>query len=138
MLTRLPPRLVDAAGYAVLVPAVDADGNDLGGVRAPMVAAPLATYTAWNLRSRGNAAGALHEYTGSTIPFADTEAERAATGDPRPSVQARYGDAAGYVAAILRRRRVARPGPPDAGRGRRRAEAAAANWHAPRHDVELG
>ena len=82
----LPPRVADAAGYAVLVPAVDADGNDLGGVRAPMVAAPLATYTAWNLRARGNAAGALHEYTGSTIPFAETEAERAATGDPRPSI----------------------------------------------------
>ena len=138
MLTRLPPRLVDAAGYAVLVPAVDADGNDLGGVRAPMVAVPLATYTAWNLRSRGNAAGALHEYTGSTIPFADTEAERAATGDPRPSVQARYGDAAGYVAAITaaaealvaQRLMLAEDVP--------RVAKAAANWHAPRHEVGLG
>ncbi|RYJ02466.1 MAG: hypothetical protein EON47_07420 [Acetobacteraceae bacterium] len=133
----LPPRVADAAGYAVLIPAVDADGNDLGGVRAPMVTVPLATYTAWNLRDRGNAAGALHEYTGSTIPFAETEEERAATGDPRPSIQARYGDAAGYVAAITtaaealvaQRLMLAEDIP--------RVAKAAAGWHAPRHAVGL-
>ena len=133
----LPPRVVDATGYAVLVPAVDADGNDLGGVRAPMVAAPLATYTAWNLRARGNAAGALHEYTGSTIPFAETEEERAATGDPRPSIEARYGNADGYVAAITtaaealvaQRLMLAEDIP--------RVARAAVQWHAPRHAVGL-
>ena len=44
-----PPKRTGQS-YAVLVPAADADGNDKAGVRAPMVQAPLATYTGWNLR----------------------------------------------------------------------------------------
>lgn len=137
IITQEPPVVADRAGYAVLLPAVDADGNELGGVRAPMVAAPLATYTGWNLRARGFAPGALHEYTGATIPFPETEEERAATGDPRPSIQARYGNQAGYVKAIMaaaeqlvaERLMLAEDLP--------RVEAAAANWHAPRHAVAL-
>ena len=35
---------------------MDRDGNEQAGVRAPMVAAPLATYTGWNLRTRGHGA----------------------------------------------------------------------------------
>ena len=97
----LPPEIVDPDGYTVLVPAVDADGNDEAGVRVPMVEAPLATYTGWNLRGRGHGEGAMHEFSGSTIPLPDTESVRAATGDPRPSIEQRYGDAAGYVAAIV-------------------------------------
>ena len=100
LLTREPPAVADATGYPVLVPAVDADGNDIAGVRAPMVEAPLGTCTGWNLRARGFGAGAMHEFTGSYIPFPDTNAEAAMTGDPRPSVLARYGDAAGYRRAI--------------------------------------
>jgi Alpha/beta hydrolase domain len=34
------------------------------------------------------------------IPFAVTMAERLATGDPRLSLQERYGNHAGYVAAV--------------------------------------
>ena len=119
----LPPELVDSEGYAVLVPAVDADGNDVAGVRVPMVEAPLATYTGWNLRGRGQGEGAMHEFTGSTIPLPDTESTRAATGDPRPSIEQRYGDAVAYVAAIVDgggtpgRRRL------DAGRGHRSRRA---------------
>ena len=48
-----PPRVLDNQTYAVMVPAVDADGNDLGGVRMPTVDAPLGTYTGWNLRAQG-------------------------------------------------------------------------------------
>jgi hypothetical protein len=40
-----PPTVMPGAGYTVLVPAVDADGNDSGGVRAPMVEAPLSDGT---------------------------------------------------------------------------------------------
>lgn len=100
LITKEPPELVDADGYPTQVPAVDADGNDIGCLRAPMVEAPLATYTGWNLRARGQGHGAKHKFTGSTIPFPETDAEREVTGDPRPSIVARYGDAAGYVAAI--------------------------------------
>ena len=84
----------------MLVPAVDEDGNEVAGVRAPMVGAPLATYTGWNLRARHHGEGAMHEFTGSTLPFPDSEAERRMTGDPRRSIAARYADQAGYAAAI--------------------------------------
>ncbi len=123
--------------YAVLVPAVDADGNELGGVRAPMVAAPLATYAGWNVRARGLGHGAMHEFTGSTLPLPETEEERAMTGDPRASVEARYGDAAGYVAAIGAAARQLAAERLYLAEDIARAEAAAANWHAPRHSLDL-
>ena len=88
--------------YTVLVPSVDVDGNDVAGVRAPMVAAPLGTYTGWNPRARGFGHGVQWRFEGSYIPFADTPAERAATGDPRVSVLERYRDWEAYVAAIRR------------------------------------
>ena len=100
ILSNVPPVLVDAAGYPPLLPAPDADGNDLGCVSAPMVQAPLATYTGWNLRARGQGHGAKHKFTGSTIPLPETPEERAQTGDPRLSIRERYKDQAGYVAAI--------------------------------------
>ena len=34
-----------------LVPQVDADGNEIGGILLPDVAVPLATYTGWNFRN---------------------------------------------------------------------------------------
>ena len=95
-----PPEVLAEDGYPVLVPAVDADGNETAGVRAPMVAAPVGTFAGWNIRRRGVAGGAMHEFSGSYIPFPDTPEDRAATGDPRPSLLERYGDAAGYVRAI--------------------------------------
>ena len=133
----LPPEVVDPDGYTVLVPAVDADGNDAAGVRVPMVEAPLATYTGWNLRSRGHGEGAMHEFTGSTIPLPDTESVRAATGDPRPSIEQRYGDADGYVAAIVEAaERLVAEGlmlEEDVARVEQRAR----NWSRPLHDVRL-
>ncbi len=100
LLTKQPPEIVDQAGYPVMVPAVDEDGNDRAGVRAPMVQAPLGTYTGWNLRSRGFGQGANHEFTGSYIPFADTAEERRFTGDPRRSILERYATADDYVEAV--------------------------------------
>ncbi|MGW0585510.1 alpha/beta hydrolase domain-containing protein, partial [Streptomyces sp. NPDC002920] len=102
-----------------------------------LVAAPLGTHTGWNTRARGQGHGALHEFSGSTLPFAATEDERLITGDPRPSVRERYGDSAGYVAAI-------RAAAEDLVAGRllldedvERAVRAAADWSAPRHHVDL-
>ena len=86
--------------YTVLVPSVDQDGNDIPGVRAPMVAAPLGTYTGWNPRARGYGHGMQWKFEGSYIPFAGTASERLATGDPRASILERYADWRGYVAAI--------------------------------------
>jgi hypothetical protein len=95
-----PPFLVDGADYTVLVPKVDRDGNEVAGIKSPDLLAPLGTYTGWNLRDAGYAEGELCGLTGSYVPFAETEAERLSNGDPRPSLEARYGDHQGYVDAV--------------------------------------
>jgi hypothetical protein len=133
-----PPRVVDAAGYPTLVPAVDADGNDVAGVRAPMVQAPLATCTGWSLRARGFGHGAMFSFNGSTIAFPDSEAERRMTGDPRRSVEQRYGTQQGYVRAIEAAARALVGDGLMLEEDVARCVAAAARWSAPRHDVRLG
>jgi hypothetical protein len=45
-------------------------------------------------------AWATGRWDGSFIPFARTEAERRAAGDPRPSLEARYKDRADYEAKV--------------------------------------
>jgi hypothetical protein len=90
-----PPRLL--GHHPVLVPKSDADGNDLGTLLPPDVAVPLATYTGWNLRRREAGAEAmLAALSGSYLPFPRTEPERKAAGDPRQSVEKRYGSFAEY------------------------------------------
>ena len=87
----------------MLVPIVDADGNELGGVPVVLRDAPLATYLGWNIVADGARAyhkGKLCGNAGSVIPFAQTRAQRVAANDPRLSLEERYGDHAGYVAAV--------------------------------------
>jgi hypothetical protein len=98
ILTTLPPTVQDAA-YPSLVPKTDADGNNIAGVRLPDVAAPVATYTGWGLRS-GPAADDGCDASGQQIPFATTQAERTAKGDPRLSLEERYANHDGYVTAV--------------------------------------
>ncbi len=131
------PKISSNASYTVLVPAVDADGNDLAGVRAPMVAAPLATYTGWNLRARGFGHGAMHDFSGSTIGLPDTPAEGAATGDPRPSIAERYANADAYVAAIRAAAEALVEKRLMLAEDVERCVAAAAGWDRPRHDIRL-
>ena len=132
-----PPQLLSGKAYPVLVPAVDNDGNDIAGVRAPMVAAPLGTYTGWNLRSRGFGHGAMHEFSGSYIPFPDSPEERRMTDDPRKSILERYPNADAYVAAIAAAARKLVEEGLMLEEDIERAVAAAANWDRPRHDVRL-
>jgi hypothetical protein len=99
-ITQNPPAVIKGKDYAVLVPAVDADGNDLAGVRSTMIQAPLGTYTGWSRRRPGFAADDQCFVNGLFVPFARTEAQRLAVGDPRLSLEERYGDHAGYVAAV--------------------------------------
>ena len=87
--------------YPSFIPKTDSDGNDIAGVRLPDVTVPLATYTGWALR-RGAQANDGCEAAGQFIPFARTEAERAATGDPRPSVAERYKTFGDYHRKIVR------------------------------------
>jgi hypothetical protein len=90
-----PPR--QGAEYGQLVPKVDRDGNSLAGIRLPMLEVPIATYTGWNLRAPGHAEDEMCATGGSYIPLARTAAERAATGDPRRSIQERYRSHDDYV-----------------------------------------
>ena len=81
--------------YPSFIPKTDSDGNDIAGVRLPDVTVPVATYTGWALR-RGAQASDGCEASGQFIPFAKTEADRAKTNDPRPSVALRYPAFADY------------------------------------------
>jgi alpha/beta hydrolase family protein len=142
---REPPVLVpggNAPGapgktYIVLVPAVDRDGNDVPGVRAPMVAAPLGTYTGWNPRARGFGHGMQLRFEGSYIPFAETAAECAATGDPRPAILQRYPDKRAYVAAVVAAAQELVAQGLMLQEDVERCAAAAADWGRPRHVVSL-
>ena len=82
------------------VPRVDVDGNELGGVPTVLRDAPLGTYLGWNITAAGFHKGQVCNYVGGYIPFALNLAERTGTGDPRLSLVERYGDHAGYVAAV--------------------------------------
>jgi len=84
-----------------LIPNVDADGNDTGGIRLPEIAVPLATYTGWNFRNPANGAPTeIVPLNGSFIPFAATRAERSQTQDPRPSIEERYAGRDAYLSQV--------------------------------------
>jgi hypothetical protein len=104
------PRTIEGPGLVVdgrntmlpfLVPQVDADGNDLAGIRVPEQAVPLATTTGWNFRSEriGNPSTIL-ALTGSYIPFAKTRAEREARQDPRRAIEERYPSRGNYLGKV--------------------------------------
>jgi hypothetical protein len=95
--TNVPPAIKGVV--KTMVPKVDADGNELGGVPTVLRDAPLGTYLGWNVTSGGFHAGQVCNYVGGMVPFAKTAAERA-PGDPRKSLQERYGNHKGYVDAV--------------------------------------
>jgi hypothetical protein len=98
---KVPPQ-PKGAGYPTLVPQVDADGNDLGGIRLPYLAAPLGTFTGWSLikQEYGGATPDICGQLGQFIPFANTKAERLTAADPRLSIEERYRTQADYVRAV--------------------------------------
>jgi hypothetical protein len=84
-----------------IVPQVDSDGNDMGGIRLPEQAVPLGTYTDWAFRSEQTGAPeTLIAMAGSYIPFAKTRGDRDKNHDPRASVEERYGTRAEYVRRV--------------------------------------
>jgi hypothetical protein len=93
----IKPELDLSRPYGARVPAVNADGNETAGVLLPGIAVPLGTHTGWNLYKAPYPEGELCDRDGSYAPFAMTRADREAKGDPRPSLEERYGDHAGYV-----------------------------------------
>ena len=97
-LARTPPAVVGR--YPILFPRLDIDGNAIGGVRLPVIEVSRATYTGWNPRAEGFAAGALCTNTGGVVPFAASRTDRLANNDPRPSIEERWPDRASYLAAV--------------------------------------
>jgi hypothetical protein len=89
------------AALPFLVPQIDADGNELAGIRVPEVTVPLATTTGWNFRSEriGNPTTVV-ALLGAYVPLARTKAEREARRDPRPSIEERYKGRDEYVQRI--------------------------------------
>jgi len=85
--------------YRELLPRVDEDGNEVDGVRSTQLRVPLGTYSGWNTRKVNFAHPDLCDLTGQYIPFAVHEADR--KGDPRPSLEERYGSKAGYMAEVM-------------------------------------
>ena len=99
--TNFPPPIKRV--IASLVPRVNADGNEIGGVPVVLLDAPLGTYLGWNVTAGGARPfhqGQLCNYVGGMIPFAKTRDQRLATGDPRLSLEERYVTHAGYVDAV--------------------------------------
>lgn len=95
----VPPR--HGPSYLTRVAAPDADGNDRGGMEPIELKVPLGTHTGWNLRDPATGfAWATARFDGSFVPFARTEAERAAAHDPRPSLEARYPARADFIAKL--------------------------------------
>ena len=105
VITREPPVL--GAPYPVLVPQVNADGNDVGGIPLPEIAVPLGTHTGWNvtvppLPGLRYLAGLV----GAFVPFAKTREARAASGDARLSIPERYAGRSTYLAQVDRAARA--------------------------------
>jgi hypothetical protein len=97
-ITMQPPRIKQV--LPSLVPKVDSDGNEVGGIPSVLQQAPLGTYTGWNVKRSGYYKGHSCGFVGGYIPFAVTKAERLAAGDPRLSLEERYRDHAGHVATV--------------------------------------
>lgn len=98
------PGQLTAAGSAplpFLVPQVDADGNEIAGIRVPEQSVPLATTTGWNFRSEaiGNP-GDIYSLLGSYLPFPVTKAERISRQDPRVSIEERYQGRDDYLKRV--------------------------------------
>jgi hypothetical protein len=95
---KLPPTI--RRTLPSLVPKVDADGNETAGAPSVQSLVPLGTYLGWNVTADGFYKGQGCGFSGGYIPFARTKAQRTALGDPRPSLEERYGTHDAFVAKV--------------------------------------
>jgi hypothetical protein len=94
------PAQRDGKQIPFLVPQVDADGNEIAGVRTPESSVPLATYTGWNFRNPSiGGTKQLVSLLGSRIPFPKTAADSERDRDPRRSIAERYPSHDAYMTA---------------------------------------
>ncbi len=98
IITMQPPPIRQV--LPTVVPKVDADGNEVAGVASVLHQVPLGTYTGWNTNAGGFYKGYIRTNSGGYIPFAKTKAQRQTTGDPRASLEERYGSHEKYVVQV--------------------------------------
>jgi hypothetical protein len=101
VITIEPPKTGEP--FRVLVPQVNADGNDIAGIRLPELAVPLGTYTGWNITiPQLSDLRYLSGLVGGFEPFARTREQRNASGDSRPSIAERYRGRPDYLDKVRR------------------------------------
>jgi hypothetical protein len=94
-----PPKM--GPEFPILVPQVDADGNEVAGIRMPELAVPVATYAGWNLfNEKSGPTNTVSSMQGSFIPFPRNRDDRQRTNDPRRSIEERYANREAYLAAV--------------------------------------
>jgi len=98
IITKQPPIIKQI--IPTLVVKTNHDGNEIGGVPSVLHQAPLGTYLGRNIRATGFYTGQICDFTGGYLPFAKTRAERLASGDPRRSIEERYGSQEGYNCVV--------------------------------------
>jgi hypothetical protein len=99
VIVNVPPAVTRA--IAPLVPKVDADGNEIAGIKSLLLSMPLGTYTGWNPIPRGALKGRERSLAAGYIPFARTREERLSKKDPRSSIEERYPSLAQYRSGAL-------------------------------------
>jgi hypothetical protein len=98
VITKNPPAIKRT--LPTLVPKVDADGSDIGGVPSVLRQVPLGSYLGWNVTADGFDRGRICQLAGAFVPFARTKVEREANHDPRLSLEERYGTHERYVELV--------------------------------------
>jgi len=98
VVTRQPPMIKQV--IPSVVPRVDADGNEVGGIASALYQVPLGTYLGWNVTASGFYKGRACGFSGGFIPFAASKAERIAAGDSRLSLEERYPNREIYLAKV--------------------------------------
>ncbi len=98
VITKQPPAIRKV--IPTLVPQVDEDGMDIGGVPSVLRQAPLGSYLGWNVTAAGFDKCRICGLSGGYVPFAATKAERLVSGDTRLSLEERYATHQGYVVIV--------------------------------------
>jgi hypothetical protein len=100
ILQKEPPQVKSEQKYKTLIPKVDKDGNEIGGIRSIDIRVPIGTYTGWALRKEGYGKDDQASLTGMFLPFRKRKEDRITANDPRLSVAERYRTNEKYVDAV--------------------------------------
>jgi hypothetical protein len=100
IISKEPPEEDKSKEYQVYVPQIDADGNEISGIRSPHIQVPRATFTGWNLWSKKMLEKTMYGSIGSYIQFSRSMDERHHNKDSRLSIEERYSNKAHYIRLI--------------------------------------